>query len=506
MANNEIILFDNFLTAAYKDLVDEEKLFNKFPQNFEQMKIQDDLDLNNLYLLSKLKTKDLSNINKTKQNVPKNMSENDHPFSILDDFEEFYKKFTEMEEIKEVVSDKEESKSPYFTISLDFEKQLAYKCIEEEEKLVLFENKQNLKNKKEKKIKKKSKSKIFKNLILPKQNSPKKFYKPYQHKKKSKFLIDKKEKSFTMRNKIKIIRYSNQKSEDSFSPGFGNSSNHSQESSQTSRKDFSPSNEKNEKKNKKNEKKNKKNGENKEKYKKNKLEIEISNYQERFTNICDSFVFKFKTKKYFIAPNGKKKRVKKKRKFKPDDIRKKIKARFHKTFKNIINENLKKAGSKLLFDFLPQCFIGNVSKKTNSRCLELTYKELLSNNFIDEINKDDYPNRKVDQNKLKKNIEVLKYLEMNPEICKRSGFDLIKDRKYKDILNIYFTSGQFENSIIQLKEEKESPEYIQEYINRARTYVSFYSNAKNNDDQKEKNKNDDEEEEEEEKEKEKKEY
>ena len=32
-----------------------------------------------------------------------------------------------------------------------------------------------------------------------------------------------------------------------------------------------------------------------------------------------------------------------KRKYKPDDIRKKIKARFHKSIKNIINENLKRS-------------------------------------------------------------------------------------------------------------------------------------------------------------------
>ena len=201
-----------------------------------------------------------------------------------------------------------------------------------------------------------------------------------------------------------------------------------------------------------------------------------------------------------MAENGKKKRVKKKRKFKPDDIRKKIKARFHKTFKNIINENLKKAGSKELFDFLPQCFIGNVSKKTNSKCFELTYKELLSTNFLIELKKENYKNSKVDQNKLKKNIEVLEYLEKNPDICKRSGFDLIKDTKYKDILNIYFTSAQFENSLFQLKAEKESPEYIQEYINKAKTYVSFYSNSTSNDDKNGNSKNNEEEEESEEEE------
>jgi hypothetical protein len=50
-----------------------------------------------------------------------------------------------------------------------------------------------------------------------------------------------------------------------------------------------------------------------------------------------------------------------KRKYKPDDIRKKIKARFHKSIKNIINENLRKAGSKKLFTFFPQIFISSIN-------------------------------------------------------------------------------------------------------------------------------------------------
>ena len=84
----------------------------------------------------------------------------------------------------------------------------------------------------------------------------------------------------------------------------------------------------------------------------------------------------FRILKYFITENGKKRRIKKKRKFKSDDIRKKIKSRFHKTFKNIINENLKKAGSKKLFDFFPQCFIGNVSKKTLIRDARVLKKDI----------------------------------------------------------------------------------------------------------------------------------
>ena len=197
----------------------------------------------------------------------------------------------------------------------------------------------------------------------------------------------------------------------------------------------------------------------------------------------DSANWKFTTKKYFIANNGKKRRVKKKRKFKPDDIRKKIKARFHKIIKNIINENLKKAGSKELFDFLPQAFIGNVSKKVNNKILDLTYKEILLNKFQDEL-KLNY--LKVDNTKYLRNQKVLKYLEENPVVAKRAGFDIIQDMKYKDLLRIYFMSQQFENSIDQLKHENESSSYIQEYIHRAKTYITFYSIYDNNEEKKNK--------------------
>ena len=72
--------------------------------------------------------------------------------------------------------------------------------------------------------------------------------------------------------------------------------------------------------------------------------ISLSNNQNySVLNINDSkinFPCKFITKKYFISENGKKKVIRKKRKFKCDNIHKKIKSRFHKTLKNIHNDNL----------------------------------------------------------------------------------------------------------------------------------------------------------------------
>ena len=109
---------------------------------------------------------------------------------------------------------------------------------------------------------------------------------------------------------------------------------------------------------------------------------------------------------------------------------------------------------------------------SNSQYLHLTYKELLSKDFCSELNKNYY-----DIN-YDHNIKVLKYLEENEEISKNSGFDLIKDMTYEELLNKYFNSAQFEDSIFQLIDENESPEYIKEYFKRATNYLNYYRNGK----------------------------
>ena len=44
---------------------------------------------------------------------------------------------------------------------------------------------------------------------------------------------------------------------------------------------------------------------------------------------------------------------KKRSKFKPDSLCKKIKARMHKKLRDIINQKLKECGSKMIFWFIP---------------------------------------------------------------------------------------------------------------------------------------------------------
>ena len=186
----------------------------------------------------------------------------------------------------------------------------------------------------------------------------------------------------------------------------------------------------------------------------------------------------FRINTYVTDSNGNKKKEKKQRKFKPDDIRKKIKVRFHKKIKNIINENLKKAGSIELFSFLPQYFISNISKKFNNQYMNMTYEELLSINFS-EFQKE-YPNKSCDNNQYLKNKMTLEYLKKNPEISKISGFDIVKKMKYKDIFKAYLASAEFEQSIETLKNENENAEYIQEYFILAKNYIEYFMSVDDN--------------------------
>ena len=48
--------------------------------------------------------------------------------------------------------------------------------------------------------------------------------------------------------------------------------------------------------------------------------------------------------------------------------------------------------------------------------------------------------------------------------------------KYKDILNSYFLSNEFENTIDMLKNKNETSEYISEYIFLAKQYINYFSN------------------------------
>ena len=167
----------------------------------------------------------------------------------------------------------------------------------------------------------------------------------------------------------------------------------------------------------------------KEIFEKKGMKVEYNNKTQRISLLKKIFA----SKEMIIDENGKMKRKKKRRKFKPDNIKKKIKARFHKDLKLIINKRLKQAGAQKLFELMPQNFITNMTNK-------------------------------------------------NQEISEKSGFNRIKQMKYDEILNAYFSSYEFEKSLEDFydKNKMEKIEYIEEYFNKAKTYVDFFKNPSKN--------------------------
>ena len=217
---------------------------------------------------------------------------------------------------------------------------------------------------------------------------------------------------------------------------------------------------------------------------KTKSNIIINNEKSSINYIITKRKFCNKFQVYQIKPKIRKEKLsiehRNKRKYKSDDIRKKIKSRFHKSIKNIINENLRQAGSKLFFSFLPQIFICTIARDKNSKFLNLTYREIIEKDFLSETDGNKLKNRKSDIIKYNNNLKVLEYLDKNPEISKNSGFDIISNMKYSKLLDEYFKSEEFERSILKLQEENEDKEYIREYIKKAKNYVNFFSKYLNN--------------------------
>ena len=180
-----------------------------------------------------------------------------------------------------------------------------------------------------------------------------------------------------------------------------------------------------------------------------------------------------------------KKNVDKRRKEREDNIRKKIKSNFHKKIFKLINEKLKKAGAKLYFQSLPQYFISDITKKTNFDALEINYKDLFEythEKFINNkiANSKIEVMKRVSEKKYRKNIETLNYLDNNLEISEKSGWSKIKSMKYIDLLEAYFNSKEFEESIEKL-EKKETKNYINDYIYYSLNYIEHFKSYRTED-------------------------
>ena len=178
-------------------------------------------------------------------------------------------------------------------------------------------------------------------------------------------------------------------------------------------------------------------------------------------------ITKTKTKKNETLSDKNKKKKKYLRKFKPDSLRKKIKARLHKKLKEIINKNLKECGSKMFFDYFPQPFITNVNVMHNKAYLKLTMRTLFKMVF---------GNKTKDKEKVETNLKVLNYLDSNDKIRIKSGVDIFLNSTYEDIIQKYINGKLFDEEVRKLYMQGETKEYIDKYIFIGKHWVEFYKN------------------------------
>ena len=167
-----------------------------------------------------------------------------------------------------------------------------------------------------------------------------------------------------------------------------------------------------------------------------------------------------------------------KRKEKKDDMKKKLKATFLKALKNKVNEKLKLAKSEKFFDFLPQLFVSDVTKKLNSKYLKMTMYEIWDTDFSDsnviEITVDEGKKR-INHQKYQNNHEVLEYLRNNNKIAEESEFNIIKNRTYKELYEAYIKSEEFWNSKNKMRESRRtSNEYINLFNNAAEDFIKDF--------------------------------
>ena len=182
-----------------------------------------------------------------------------------------------------------------------------------------------------------------------------------------------------------------------------------------------------------------------------------------------------------------KKEYKRKRKSKPDDVRKKIKSRFLKSLKNMINIKLNLANSEKFFDLLPQCFISSITKKRNDiSILNMTFKEIMSTDFFKKYglkNRESFTKKKrkkdiPDKQKYENNMNVIRYIEENEEIFKNTNFDVIQKMTYSELFDEYLKSKEFEEDILKLKMKEEEKNYINDYILKANNFINYFSKSK----------------------------
>ena len=155
---------------------------------------------------------------------------------------------------------------------------------------------------------------------------------------------------------------------------------------------------------------------------------------------------------------------KKRRRNKEDDIRRMIGRRFfNDILLNLINDLLKEAGSKIIFEKIQQDVVYDLVKKNNNKLLDMSLEQIF-------IKKELYRGKILEKyNHNLKLINLLKSEEYN-DIRQSTQIDRILNMKYYDLFQEYISSNEFIEEINRLKDNKTKfdDSYVEKYI-----YYSF---------------------------------
>lgn len=157
------------------------------------------------------------------------------------------------------------------------------------------------------------------------------------------------------------------------------------------------------------------------------------------------------------------------RKYRPDNIRKKIQVGFHRYLHEKINMKLKLAGSRKMFIRLDQQLITNLSIEKNNQILSKTFSELIEEG--PKIIKDG--EKSISKKKSNTNKDTLKYIQKNEKLLKKSEFEKLGNVPLYILLKEYLQSEEFQN----LKEKirmKENEFYYLRFKEASNTFLAFY--------------------------------
>lgn len=156
------------------------------------------------------------------------------------------------------------------------------------------------------------------------------------------------------------------------------------------------------------------------------------------------------------------------KKYKFENIVKKMKTCFLKQIKIKANLNLKSKGCKKQFTYFQPSFVNRTSKNMNKIMFKKTLKDVLLTDITESMK--DIKTKNTDKTNYKKNISVLEHLKRN------KYYFYFLDITIMELYIEYLNSKEFEMDIINLKNnKKEDIKYIKYFLNQVKNTINYFS-------------------------------